>query len=187
MKKLSLLLALFAVSMFSIGCDNGASTSTDSTDKSGEVDPHAGHDHSSDGHEGHDHAAHDHTPKHGGHLIEIGRNHEYHAELVDDHKTESITVYMMDSHMEPLTVNQSSIMLVLTAGSKTETFELMATQPGGSAEFASNDAKMMEMIEGEEVKGKLRITIDGKPFSGAFDHHGHGHEEGDDSHAGHHH
>jgi hypothetical protein len=98
-------------------------------------------------------------------LIEIGRNHEYHAELVDDHKTESITVYMMDSHMESLTVNQASISLVLTAGDRTETFELLGSQPGGSSEFASSDAKMMEMIEGEEVKGKLRVTIDGKPFS----------------------
>ena len=188
MKKLSLLLALSAVSIFSIGCGNGASTSTDSTNTTGEVDPHAGHDHSSGGHddhEGHDHGAHDHTPKHGGHLIEIGRNHEYHAELVDDHKTESITVYMMDSHMESLTVNQASISLVLTADAKTETFELLGSQPGGSSQFASSDAKMMEMIEGEEVKGKLRVTIDGKPFSGTFDHHGHGHEEGGDAHAGH--
>ena len=58
----------------------------------------------------------------------------------------------MDSRMEPLTISQASIGLVLTSGGKTETFELMASQPGGSAEFASNDDKMMEMIEGEEVK-----------------------------------
>jgi hypothetical protein len=93
----------------------------------------------------------------------------------------------MDSHMEPLVVNQSSISLVLTAGDKTETFELMASQPGGSDEFSSNDAKLMGMIEGEEVKGKLRITIDGKPFSGVFDHHGHDHGAEGDAHAGHDH
>ncbi len=190
MKKLSLFLTLFAVSIFAIGCADSTSNKTDSTDKPGEVDPHAGHDHSSGGadeHEGHDHAESDHAAKHGGHLIELGRNHEYHAELVDDHTTESITVYMMDGDMESLTVNQASISLVLTAGDKTETFELMASQPGGSSQFASSDAKMMEMIEGEEVKGKLRVTIDGKPFSGAFDHHDHGHEEGSDAHAGHNH
>lgn len=182
MKSLSLLLTLFAVSIFAIGCDNGTSTHTGSTNKTGEVDPHAGHDHSSgqDDHEGHDHAAHDHSSKHGGHLIELGRNHEYHAELVDDHKTESITVYIMDSHMETLTVDQASISLVLTSGDKTETFELMASQPGGSSQFASSDARMMEMIDGEAVKGKLRVTIDDKPYSGTFDHHGHDHEEGGD-------
>ena len=178
MKKFSLLLGLVAVSMFAIGCDQPQTTGSGSNNTQ-EEDPHAGHNH--------DEAAHDHSPKHGGHLIEIGRNHEYHAELVDDHKTESITVYMMDSHMEPLSLNTDSINLDLTAGDKTETFELLASQPGGSSEFSSNDAKMMEMIEGEEVKGKLRVNIDGKPFSGAFDHHGHGHGEGGDSHAGHNH
>ena len=178
-------LGLIAVSIFAIGCDQPSANNNGPTNTQNE-DPHAGHDHDA-GHDDHDHAAHDHSPKHGGHLIEIGRNHEYHAELVDDHKTESITVYMMDSHMEPLLLNAASINLVLTAADKTETFELLASQPGGSAEFSSNDSKMMEMIEGEKVKGKLRVTIDGKPFSGAFDHHGHGHGKGGDSHAGHNH
>ena len=113
-------------------------------------------------------------------MIEIGRNHEYHAELVDDHKTESITVYMMDGHMEPLTVDQSSISLVLTAGGDTETFELTASQSGGSDQFSSNDENMMEMFEDEAVKGKLRVTIDGKPFTGSFDHHGHSHDDDHD-------
>lgn len=153
-----------------LGCENSTSSTAETTDVHSEDDGHAGH-------------SHDHSPKHGGHLIEIGRNHEYHAEIVDDHKTESVTVFMMDGHMEPLSVDQSSISLVLTAGETTQTFELMASQPGGSDEFASNDAKLMEMMEGEEVKGKLRVTIDGKPFTGTFDHHGHSHE-GDD-HSGH--
>ena len=180
MKTFSLLLGLVAVSFFAIGCDQPTTNNTGTTDSHQEDDPHAGHDHGDDGH---DESAHDHSPKHGGHLIEIGRNHEYHAELVDDHKTGSVTIYMMDSHMEPLTLSESSISLGLTAGDKTETFELLGTQPGGSVSFSSNDAEMMNMIEGEDVKGKVRVKIDGKPFSGAFDHHGHA--EGDDPHAGH--
>ena len=190
MRTLSFTLTLVALSLFTIGCDNLGSPTNGTTDKTGEVDPHAGHDHSSGGadeHEGHDHAAQDHTAKHGGHLIELGRNHEYHAELVDDHKTESITVYMMDADMEPLTVKQASINLILTAGDKTETYDLLASQPGGSSEFKSSDEAMMGMIETEGVKGKLRVTIDGKPFTGSFDHQAHGHEESGDSHAGHNH
>ena len=170
--------------MFALGCDlpeTGGSNSTDTH----QDDTQAGHDH--DSHDGHDHAAHDQSPKHGGHLIELGRNHEYHAELVDDHKTGSITIYMMDSHMEQLSLNAASITLVLTAGDQTEAFELLASQSGGSSEFSSDDAKMMEMIEGEDVKGKLRVNIVGKPFSGTFDHHKHGHEGEGDSHTGHNH
>ena len=180
---ISMSLAVLAISIFAIGCDNSGTNKSGSTDIHSEDD---GHNHGGDGHDGHDHSAHDHSPRHGGHLIEVGRNHEFHAEIVDDHKTESVTVYMMDSHMEPLTVNQASISLVLTAGDNTQTFELTASQPGGSDEFSSNDAKLMEMFEGEDVKGKLRVTIDGKPYTGSFDHHGHSHGE-DDSNAGHNH
>lgn len=168
----SMTLFTIALAMLTIGCDDSATSNTASTDAHTEDDGHAGH-------------SHDHSPKHGGHLIEIGRNHEYHAELVDDHETESVTVFMMDDHMEALTVNQSSISLVLTAGDTTQTFELAASKEGGSDEFSSKDAKLMELIEGEEVKGKLRVTIDGKPFTGTFDHHGHDHE--DDDHSGHDH
>lgn len=168
----SMSLGLFVISAFALGCGNSNTNKNDSTDVHSEDD---GHNHS-----------HDHSPKHGGHLVEIGRNHEYHAEIVDDHKTESVTVYMMDSHMEPLTIKQVSISLVLTTGNDTRTFELMASQPGASDEFSSNDKELMEMFEGEDVKGKIRVTIDGKPQSGTFDHHGHGHEKGD-SHAGHDH
>ncbi len=184
MKTFSYLLALVAISIFAVGCDNSTTDKSGTTEGQGEGD---GHNHDEEGHDDHDHAAHDHSPRHGGHLIELGRNHEYHAELVDDHQTESVTIYLMDSHMEPLSINESSISLTLTAGDDTRAFELIASQPGGSPEFASNDGQLMEMIEGEEVKGKLRVMIDGKPFTGTFDHHGHGHEGGDDDHSGHKH
>lgn len=169
MKFFSLAIAFLSLAVFSVGC--GDSTPNETGSKDVESDDHD-HDH-------------DHKPKHGGHLIEIGRNHEYHAELVDDHKTESVTVYMMDDHMEPLTIEQSSISLILTAGEETKKFELLSSVPGGSSEFSSNKPELMEMIEKGEVTGKLRVTINGKPFSGSFEHHGHG-DEGD-AHAGHNH
>ena len=178
---IAITLALLAISMFAIGCTNPDANKNGSADVHSESDGHDDHDHD------HDHAAHDHTPKHGGHLIEIGRNHEYHAELVDDHKTETVTVYMLDSHMEALTVKQASISLVLTAGDNTQTFELMASQPGGSDHFTSNDTKLMEMLDNEDVQGKLRVTIGGKPFSGTFDHHAHDHDHEGHDHEGHNH
>lgn len=171
MKFFSLGVAFLSLAVFSVGCGDATTNETGSKDVKSDD-----HDHDHD---------HDHEPKHGGHLIEIGRNHEYHAELVDDHKTESVTVYMMDDHMEPLTIKASSISLILTAGEETKKFELLSSEPGGSSEFSSNKHELMEMIEKEEVTGKLRVTIKGKPFSGAFEHHGHG-DEGD-AHAGHNH
>jgi len=175
MKIFTLCIALTAISLLAIGCDKPTTIQNGSPDVQSPDDDH----------EGHDHAAHAHSPKHGGHLIELGRNHEYHAELLDDHKTESVTVWLMDSHMEPLTVDEATISLVMTVGDDTQSFDLKGTQPGGSDEFSSDDAKLMEMIEAEEATGKLRVQIEGTPFSGSFDHHGHDHEGHD--HEGHDH
>ena len=129
-------------------------------------------------------ASRDHSARHGGHLIEIGRNHEYHAELVDDQKSQTVTIYMLDSHMESLTLNEPSIDLVLTENDVTESFVLTAIQTGGSSEFVSSDEAMLELFKDKTVKGKLRVNIEGKPFSGSFDHHPH---DDDESHAEHDH
>ncbi|MFT5302976.1 MAG: hypothetical protein ACI814_003793 [Mariniblastus sp.] len=169
MKRITYSIALLALFGLTIGCANEDTTPKTATPEAGEVDDH-----------GHDHAAVDHAAKHGGHLIEMGHGHAYHAELVDNHETESVTVYMMDADMAPLTVGQASISLVLTADGATESFELMASQPGGSAEFSSNDEKMTAMLDKEGATGKLRANIDGKPISGSFTHSGHDHEEDED-------
>jgi hypothetical protein len=170
MKKLTLAFALLALAVIAVGCTNSGTTTADGKNETEKKSV------GKDEHEGHDHAAEVHKPPHGGHLIELGRNHEYHAELLDDHKSESVTVYIMDGHMKPLTIQEPSISLVLTADSETKTFELTgATPPGGSSEFTSSDEAMMTMIEKEGVTGKLRVNIDGKPFTGTFDHEGHDH------------
>ena len=168
MKKLSLFFAFAAISMFAIGCAKPDPKTSDSTG----VDDH-GHDHGTEGHEGHDHGASDHSAPHGGHLIELGHAHEYHAELVDDHETESIMIYIMDGDMKPLAINQASVSLVLTAGDNTRTFELPASQTESSSEFSSSDETLMAMIDTKGVTGKLRVTINDKQMSGAFEHHEH--------------
>ncbi len=179
MNKLSLVFGCVAVAVFAMGCEqtDPQAAATTATTTQAPADDHAGHDH----------AATDHAAPHGGHLIELGHNHEYHAELLDDHKTETITIYLLDADMQPLSIDAAAVSLVLSAGEKTETFELLASQPGGSAEFKSSDAKMLAMIEGEKVSGKLRVTIDAKPYTGSFEHLEHGHEGDAGGHAGHDH
>ena len=184
MKTLSTFLAIAALSIFSIGCEQSLNTPVGGTGTSTQENGQA-----PDAHEGHDHSTADHTAPHGGHLIELGRNHEYHAELVDDHKTETLVVYMMDGDMKPMTINEASISVVITSGDKTETFELLGSQPGGSSEFSSNDEALMGMLDTDGAKGKLRATIDDKPFTGTFTHDAHGHSDDEqaDAHAGHNH
>ena len=122
-----------------------------------------------------DHADHGDTGEHGGHIIELGSDHEYHAELVDDHKTETVTVYMMDGDMKPLSIEQTAVTLILTAGDESQTYELPAAA-GSTSEFSLSDKELLKMMDAENASGKLRVTIDDKPFSGTFDHHAHDHE-----------
>ena len=174
----SLGVAFAILAVFLNGCDQGATGPTDpASDSNAKAESHDGHDHDHDGHEGHDHAAHDHTAPHGGHLVELGRNHEYHAELVDDHDAGSLTVYILDGDMKPLAIEQESITLVLTANDQTQTFTLNGADAEGTPAFRANDAELMKMLDAEGASGKLRVTVDGKPFSGTFSHGAHdGHE-----------
>ena len=179
MNKLSLVLGCVAVAVFAMGCKqtDPQSPGTTFTTTQAPADDHAGHDH----------AATDHAAPHGGHLIELGHAHEFHAELLDDHKTATITIYLLDADLKPLSNNAATVSVVLSAGENTETFDLLASQPGSSAEFKSSDAKMMAMIDGEKISGKLRVTLDAKPYTGSFEHLEHGQEGEAGSHEGHDH
>ena len=134
-------------------------------------DDHEGHDHSEAGHDEHGHA--EHVAPNGGHLIELGRDHAYHAELTDDHSTDTVTIYMLDGDLKTMPTQQTSVQLVLTADGKTESFELK----GDGSEFSASSSEMLEMLEADGATGKLRVTIDGKPMTGSFEHeeHDHGH------------
>ncbi len=188
-KRLTTTFAVIAMAIVSSGCPDSGTTGPETSGTQTDENDH-GHSHA-DGANPHadDHSAADHSPKHGGHIIELGHDHEYHAELADDRGAHTVTVYMMDAHMEPMTISQSTVSLTLTDDTTTATFELLASAPGGSSEFASSEQKLLDMLEKDGVKGKLRVTINGTPVSGDVSHDGHAHgdAEGEDAHAGHSH
>ena len=170
MKITSLLMMLFALAIFAIGCDESKPT-----DKDKDKDDH-GHE---QGHDEHDHGA----GKHGGHIIDIGREHAYHAEFVADHENEMVTIYMMDGEMNPLALSEPSISVVATADGNTQTFELNSKDPSGGSEYSSKDANLMKVLDGHFALIKIRVNIDGKPFTGSYDYHNDDH----DDHEGHDH
>jgi len=139
---------------------------------------HDGGDHGHDDH-GHDHHAAQHAAggPHGGHIIELSHDHSHHAELTDDHSTDTVTVYMLDKDLKQAETEQKSVTLVLTADGKTESFELT----GDGSVFSASSPQMLELLETDGAKGKLRVNIDGKAMSGNFSHneddddHGHDH------------
>ena len=133
-----------------------------------------GHDHDGDDH-GHDHHAAQHAAggPHGGHIIELSHDHSHHAELTDDHSTDTVTVYMLDKDLKQTKTEQTSVTLVLTADGKTESFELN----GDGSMFSASSPLMLELLEADGAKGKLRVNIDGKAMSGSFSHDEHGHDD----------
>lgn len=201
------LLALFALAIFIGGCSNSGSNDQKPAAASGSQTTIAsGHDrdegdHDRDGHDhdkgdqdhdGHDHAEGDqdsrdssaeHEGPHGGHVIELGHNHQYHAELVENEDTSTVTVFMLDQDMKELAIDQASVTMNLMVDGQVQSFELAAAgaAAGGASRFDAAGNALFEALHEHEASGKLRVTIDGSPYSGEVEHHPHGeHDEHED-------
>ena len=122
----------------------------------------------------HEHAA---ESPHGGRLIELGSHHKFHAELVENDDTETLTVYILDAHLQELAIEQPAVTLSLAGDGSPKSFELAAVaQDGGprSSRFESSDAGLFQKFKQDrDVKGKLRVTIEGTPYVGKIEHHDH--------------
>ncbi len=146
------------------GCGSGNNTPSPAHDAE------AAHDHS------HEHAT---EGPHGGHLIELGHDHKFHAELVEDDAAEMITIYILDAQLNEVVVDQPSLLISLTADGASNSFELLAAKSdgaAGSSRFESSDKDLFQALaQYGDVTGKLRVTIDGTPYVGTLDHHDHDH------------
>lgn len=172
-----LLAASLATPFFIAGCNtnSAAKAPADGND----------HDHDEKKHEAHDHHG-DHKGPHGGHVIELGKGHAYHAEIVEDEDAGVVTVYILDKDIKELAIKQQAITMNLMVAGEAKTFELVAMDAtdGTASQFGLIDAALVEALHEHEVSGKLRVTIDGTPFIGKIEHHdqgdGHGHNHDDD-------
>ena len=173
--KISFVVALSA-GLFLTGCGDGIPPQKRPPAASDDHDDH-GHDHDGGGHGHDDHAGHHgHEGPHGGHVFDLGHEHSFHAELTDDHSTDTVTVYMLDKELKQAETEQKSVTLVLTADGKTESFELT----GDGSVFSASSPQMLELLETDGAKGKLRVNIDGKAMSGNFTHDEHDDDHGHD-------
>ncbi len=173
---LSLALAS-ALGLCAAGCSPAAppapaSGGTVTTPPPGTVAPaHDDHGHASEG------------PHHGA-LVELG-NEEYHAEVVHDDATGSVTVYLLDSSAKKsATTTATEAVINLKHGDSPEQFKL-AAQPeegnpaGQTSRFTLIDKELVEHLDDAASAAKLNITIGDTPYSGtipAGDHAEHGHE-----------
>ncbi len=177
-----LLLMAMAAMTFS-GCQDSADQ-TAGTGTVSELPPGTMDDH--DDHDGHDHSGHAHPSEgpHHGDLVELG-NEEYHAELVHDEDSGSVTIYVRNAAAtEQIPIESTEITINVKHDGKPEQFKLAAspdaTDPQGkSSRFVSTDAELGEHLDDEGADPKLVLTINGKSFRGTIehdhDHEGHDH------------
>jgi len=126
---------------------------------------------------------HGHVGPHGGHIIELGRDHAYHAELVEDDAAQSVTIHILDGSMKPLAIDQDTISLTLQTGNRATTFPLEAVGGSPASAFKNGDKRLYSLLElSDHVQAKLRLSIQGTPHVGRFDHHAHGHDHSTHAH-----
>lgn len=132
--------------------------------------------------DGHDHGEHASEGPHHGHLIELGKE-EYHAELVHDDATKSVTVYLLDgSAKASVAIPEQEVVLNLSVNGKPMQFKLPGTpQPtdpqGQCSKFSIVNEELLEALESPKTTGRLNITIKNQPFSGTIEHEAHGAHE----------
>jgi len=118
---------------------------------------------------------------HLGALIELGKE-DYHAELVHDEKTDTITVYILDATArKPVPITAKELMLNLKAGNKPYQFPLKACpqagEPAGVASaFGATDKNLCKALDSHGVSGRLNVEIGGKVYVGKVAGHTHNHK-----------
>ena len=117
-------------------------------------------------------------PHHGG-LIELG-DEEYHAEVVHDEASGSVTIYLLDAAgKSAVPIDTTELLVNLSHDGQVEQFTLPASpQPsdpsGKSSRFASADPELAEALDREGADAQLVVSIGGKQYRGAI-HHDHDH------------
>lgn len=133
--------------------------------------------------DGHDHSEHEHphAGPHGGQLVELGANEEYHAELVHDEDIHHITIYILDGSAKNLVpIAEGELTLNMVSGEAPKQYKLQAApQPTDPAEMAScfelTSEELGNDLHNDASQGRITVMIGGKQFVGQIEHHDHDH------------
>ncbi len=162
-------IVLFSVSfacMILTGCDGNKATPTSAPTAATQ---HAEHDHPSEG-------------PHHGELIELGKE-EYHAELLHDDATHTMTVYVLDSTAKlTVPIEAKELVVNLVVAGKPKQFRLSAKpDPKDPAPLSSCftlvSEALCEALDDKTMTGRINLEINGKAFVGTLAPHAHGDEK----------
>ena len=126
---------------------------------------------------------HSHEGPHHGHVLELGHDHELHGELVEDHDSESLKIYLLDHDMkvQPITEDHTA-KINLTVDGKPVSYDLKkAEDDKKEAYFTSDDKALFEAFEHEKgLKGRLTVTVKGEEHHADIEHEPHGEHDHND-------
>jgi len=134
--------------------------------------------HQGDGH-AHSTGEHSHTGPHGGHLIELGSDEAFHAELVHDDAKHRVTVFVLDGKAKDnVPISQPELLVNIVSGGNPKQFKLAAiSQANEQRDMAScfqvEDEELCKALDAKNSKGRLAVSISGKQYVGEIDHHDH--------------
>lgn len=156
----------------------------------GTADNHSGHDHSGHGHD-HDHSEHAHPAEgpHHGDLVELG-NEDYHAEVVHNHDTGTLEIYILDSAAtKQVAIDATELTINLSHDGRPEQFVLAAKpdegdEAGHSSRFVSDNKALAAHLDEDDTNPRLVVKINGKSYRGEIKH-DHDHEGHDHAHENH--
>jgi hypothetical protein len=121
-------------------------------------------------------SAHDHDSAgpHGGAIVELG-GEEYHAEVVIDGKTNTITVYLLGKDAKTAAPIAAEEVIVVTeddARLKLKAAPQAGEDGGKASKFELTEETTVDPIaKAGFLHGALQLEIDGKPYRGDIDSH----------------
>jgi len=118
---------------------------------------------------------------HHGTLIELGKE-DYHAEMVHDEATDTITIHILDSSAtRPVPIAAKQLTLNMRIDGKPRQFVLPAVVQDGAAArgpasaFAATDKELCQALDAVGVSGRLNVEIGDKVYVGTIGGHSHDH------------
>lgn len=128
-----------------------------------------------------EHSHPDHGP-HGGSLLELG-DEEYHVEALLDEKTNTLTLYLLDSAAKELvsTDSQEAILNIKQKGKPVQ-YKLPAATtntdtPGSASSFVLKSQALVQALHETGHNARLVIKVNGKSFGTKFQfEHDHDHD-----------
>lgn len=171
--------AAVLASAFLVGCNSKSGNAPDAVV--------AERHHEGDGHD-HSPGEHSHIGPHDGHLIELGSDEAFHAELIHDDKAHRVTIFILDGKAKNnVPISQPELAVNIVKGGSPKQFRLtavsQANEPRDMAScFQAENEELCTALDATDCKGRLAVNINGKQYIGEIEHHDH--EDRDHEHPG---